>query len=147
MAAFTQAALLSEIQTDPQALGLNTPFVAKQYGVVAGLLNAVGAGAPYLVFRNDIQYQEVINAIADADFLALTQLQTSKLDLFKTTTIDATRAQVRSKFTSGGGIFTSASAGTLTALTNVAQRQGSRAEVLWGTGFAVTLQNVAEAHG
>jgi hypothetical protein len=147
MAAFSQAALLSEIQTDPQALGLNTPFVAKHYDVVAALLNAPGVGAPFVVFRNDIEYEEVINAIADADFIALTQLQTSKLGTFAGTTIDATKAQVRSKFTSGGGIFTAASAGTLTALTNVAQRQGSRAEVLWGTGFAVSLQQVAEAHG
>lgn len=139
------AALATELNTDPKALGFAALIAAKNDQGCADLLNrASGAGAQS-VFRNDIAPREIIQAIAAADFTAATQLQISKLSLMLASApIDATLANVRANLQ---GIFSGASAATTNALTAVASRTGSRAEVLLGVGTVVGWQDVAKALG
>jgi len=138
--AFTTAQLASEINSDPAALGYAAHVASGDDAGVAALLNAATTTK---VFRNDLATHEVLNAIVAADFAALTQLQVSKLALFfaGTTTVDATNANTRTIFL---GVFTGM-ANTVTALTALAQRNGSRAEVLWGVGTVITAANVSLA--
>jgi hypothetical protein len=137
---FTTAQLASEINSDPTGLGYAQHVASGDDAGIAAILNTVGTTK---VFRNDIAVHEVINAIVAADFAALTQVQLSKLTLFFTATnvIDATNANTRTIFLA---IFTGM-AGTITALTALAQRNGMRAEVLWGVGTVITAGNVSFA--
>lgn len=137
-------ALQTEITTDPAAIG----YAGKTDAQVAALLNTVRSGtAPdgksYTIFRNDIAPKEVVNCIEAADFTAATQLVISKLELlFVAAPIDATLANVRTNFSN---LFSGASATTRTALAAVAQRNGSRAEVLFGTGVSITEADIGIA--
>lgn len=113
---------------------------------VADLYNGVRSGnasdgLSYTIFRNDVQPREVVNAITNTDFAALTQIQLSKLQLiFAGEPIDVTLSGMRQNFQN---IFS----GTATLLSGflaaALQRQGSRAEVLFGPGVQVTNQEVA----
>lgn len=137
---FTTAQLQAELQADTAALGYASRVAAGNDAGVVALINTPGSTD---VFRNDIGVREVIDAIVPADFAALTALQIAKLQMMfiGTDHIDATSANTRTIFT---GIFGNAS-NTVTALTALAKRKGSRAEVLWGTGTAVTLADVSLA--
>jgi hypothetical protein len=137
---FTTAQLQSEINTDPSGQGYAPLVSAGNFAGVAAKLNTVGATN---IFRNDVGVREVINAIVAADFAALTALQVAKLQMMftGTVTLDATSANTRSIL---AGIF-SGMTNTVNALTALAQRPGSRAEVLWGAGTVVSWQDVAHA--
>lgn len=140
-------ALQSEITTDPAALG----YAGKTDDQIAVLLNTIGSGTAadgksYTIFRNDIAAKEVVQAIESADFISgtiLTQLLTSKLQiLLSAVPIDATLANVRANFM---GIFNGASVTTKNAMSALAQRNGSRAEVLFGTGVTLTATDIGIA--
>lgn len=137
---FSTNALKSELQSDPAGMGYAS-FVAKaQDQAVADLLNSLTSPGATAVWRNDVKVSEIINQIVAADFAGLTQLQVLQLILILTTGIlDATQTQLRTIFTN---IFTG-KATTLSNLNTVAQRTGSRAEALWGTGFVVTPDQIA----
>lgn len=138
MAAFTLASLASEITTDPQAIG----YAGKTDQAVADLLNRTSGTGTASVFRNDIKPAEIVAAIVAADFAALTAVQLAKLQLMLLPGIlDATVANTRTIFL---GIF-SGMTNTINALTSLASRTGSRAEVLWGTGIAITAQQVGQS--
>lgn len=135
--AFTETLLQSEITNDPAAIGYAgaTSDQAK-----ADLLNANIPSSN--VWRNDIKLAEVVNSIVAADFAAMTALQIQKLQLvLQQGVIDATVANTRTIFT---GIFTGMN-NTVTAITALAQRSGSRAEVLWGPGVKITATQVGIA--
>ncbi len=140
---FTIPQLLTELQTDPAALGYAAKVNVGADGDLAGLINAIGATAAFNKFRNDITIHDVNDSIVPADFAALTSLQIDKIRLVFTGTdrIDANSANTRAIFL---GIF-SAMPNTVTALTAMATRKGSRAEVLWGTGTVVTVSDISFA--
>ena len=135
MAAFSIAALHTELTTDPVSMGY-LPLVQKANDqAVADLINSLTSPGVASIFRNDVKPPEVLNAIVAADFAAMTQLAVSQLQLFLSQPfLDATLSNTRTIFLN---IFTGMSA-TRTALSAVFQRNGSRAEVLWGAGFVVT---------
>ena len=152
----SNAQIVNEVNNDPAALGYASSVTAKNAVAIADILNWIRngstpcpdnnvVGAAISVFRNDIAPKEIVNAIATTDFTAATQIQISKLEmLFVPEVIDATLANVRGNLQS---IFSGASAVTTNALSALAQRNGSRAEQLGGTGTTVTDTQVRLAMG
>src|SRR5437588_11027519 len=134
--------LANEINGDPLSLGYVTPKVNGNDQAVANLLNALTGPGAASIFRNDIQAKEIINAIVAADFAALTALQLQKLQVMTAQgVLDATVANIRTIFLA---IF-SGMTNTVNALTTLASRTGSRAEVLFGTGTVITPTDVSFA--
>lgn len=139
----TNAQLKTELTTDPSALGYAALITAGAISALAQAINLVRAGGAFSVFRNDIAPIEVINAIASADFAASTALQMAQLQFFFAGgRIDATSANVRANFLA---IFSAASTATKNALSALSQRQGSRAEVLWGTSTVIIEEQITNA--
>lgn len=142
--AITSTSLASEIQADPAALGYAALVAAGDDASIVAALNLRRAGASFQVFRNDISQADIVGCIASADFKAATALQIAKLQfLFPPgVLLDASSANTRQIILD---LFTGASAGTISALTAVASRQGSRAEVLFGVGAVVAISDVSFA--
>lgn len=145
MAVFSLAALTTEINTDPASLNLATLVAAGNDSGVAAALNAAGAGAAFSIFRKAIAVRDVVANIASADFASLTALQLAKLQLLfaGSATLDATDTNTRTIIV---GVF-SGMATTVSNLTALAKRQGSRAEVLWGDGTTISANQVSQALG
>lgn len=155
---FTLAALAAEIAANPMGLTLNAPGnpntgktltqlaspTINDDADAAALLNAVGVGASYLVYDNAVGFTGVIAAVAPADFAALTAIEIQQLSFLFAggNTLDCTQAGNQQIL---AGLFSGASSATQTAVAAAMTRQGSRAEVLWGTGFAVTSNEVGTA--
>lgn len=140
--------LRTELLTDPANLGYAPLISGGADQSLADTLNLRRSGTAvdgksYSIFRNDIQPKEIVNAIGSGDFAGATQIQITKLNLlFVATPIDATLANVRANFI---GIFAGATSGTISNLTNLASRNGSRAEVLFGTGTSVNSSDISLA--
>lgn len=137
-------ALLSEIQNDPQSIGYAAYVSAGNDVMVATLLNQIRAGGAYQIYRGVIDSYEVINNTAPSEWSALTAAEKQR---YQTITgaakVDTANINVRSNFVSmfsGGSL-------TRTSLSNMAQRQGSRAEILWGAGITVSSNDIARALG
>jgi hypothetical protein len=82
------------------------------------------------IWRSDIRGVEIVSAITMTEFAALTALkQTCLTFMMEPNVIDATSANVRSAFNTIFGAGAS-----LAALTAVAQRTGTRLEVLFSAG-------------
>jgi len=130
--------------TKPLYAALLAPLTNGDTDGMAMILNATSGAGAAPIYRNDVGSQEVINAIVAADFAALTQLQVSKLSVMLSTGIlDATRGNVRTIL---AGIF-SGMTNTINALNTLAQRLGSRVEVLFGIGTVVTSYEIGLAIG
>jgi hypothetical protein len=141
--AIDYAAMRSEIVTDPAGVGYAAPYAAGNDDGVAALLNAVGAGAAYSVYKKSVPVRDLVASIDPTNFAALTALQLAKLQLLFTgaATLDASDANTR---TIVQGVF-SGMAATLTNFAVLVKRQGSRAEVLWGDGARVSADDVSKA--
>ncbi len=138
----TPVEIAAELANDPQNLGYAALVAVADDQAVAALLNRVSGQGSGSVFRKDIAPYEIMRAIVAADAANLTALQCAKLQLMMLgNNLDATVTNTRTIFL---GIFTGM-AGTITALTTVVSRTGSRAEVLWGTGTVITPQQVSGA--
>ena len=147
---YTQlTALTAEIQSDPNAYGY-AAFVAEGNDQgIADLLNlrrdGVSApGAAITVYRNDVRKAEIIGAFVVTDYDALTAARRDLVGaILQLDVVDATDATLRSNL---AAVF---AAGTTTRanLVAMAQRAGSRAEALFGTGAFIAHQDVARALG
>jgi hypothetical protein len=136
------AALKTEIQTDPQALGFAAMLAAGSDQPIADALNLVRAGAAYQVNREAITSALFISQMDPTEFAALTQAQLLRLEVILTGgTVDINDTRTQSNLL---GIFPNPG----TTKTNVAallKRQGSRAEVVLGRGTVVTASDVGRA--
>lgn len=141
------AALKTEITvTDPAQgvpLGLLAPWGAGNFGAVLALLNAQTVTATKMD-RRGIPAQEIIQAIALSEYAALTAVQRDYLSLLLSSGEAVTIAgQVKANL---GAIFTVGAAPTTrAAILALIDRPSSRAEVLWGYGTVVTLEDLAAA--
>jgi len=138
--ALTNAALLSELQTDPTARGY-APFIASgNDGKLAELLNEVQAGIS--VFRGAVPTWELL---ASTDVAELNGLAAPAQRLYgfmvSAGVIDISDANIRTLLAS---MFAAGSV-TRTAFLARISRQGSRAEQLGGAGMGVTDTQVAKA--
>lgn len=136
------AAITTELQTDPARLGYAPAMAAGDHNTLFGLLNSQRAGGGFLVNRDPVVPEKLFAEIEPADFEAMTVTELTRLQVLMTLPrIDladvSTKAIVDGLFVNG-------------ALTrqNVAvlqKRAGSRAEVLFGEGTIVTLNQIAQA--
>lgn len=134
-------ALKSECINDPKGLGLNALYANGQDQDVADALNVIHAGGDYQINNEPVSKEQVVKAITGADFAAMNALDFTKLMvLFLMGEIDlsnaATQTLLASVFPPGGG--------TRTNLVQLAKRQGTRGEVLFGNGVRVSASEVAE---
>lgn len=94
----------------------------------AAYLNTVPA-VPVQLWRPDISPTEVAKTITMSAFVLLTAIKQNGLLLLTQGTVDATAANVRQGFSDIFG-----AGATLTALTALAQRPGTRFEVIFSSG-------------
>lgn len=132
--------LANEINADPVAMGYAAHVAAGAHESIAHLLNAPRPGVT--VWRGVIPAHEIISATVPAEWAALTADEKQR---YQTLTgagdVDTGAAHVRTAFAAMFGPTTQ----TRTNLTALAQRQGSRAEELWGAGVVVTHAHVTAA--
>jgi hypothetical protein len=156
----TPTELRAEIDADPKALGYAAPFADGDDAGLARLLNApAGAGAE-AINRAAVGRGELLEVLAGVGGLsgiysAAGSATDPRFDVAKAaslilenpdSTVDYTRAGTRALVAAlGPGGTAILDAGGLAALQSVCTRTGSRAEVLWGEGAAVTPDDVAAA--
>ena len=135
------ATLKTELTTDPHTLGY-APFVAQGATVsLAGILNLPRAGEA-TQFRNSVSASEVVACLVFSEYTALTAAAQNCFNVVVAgAPLDATNATLRTLM---AAIFASGTT-TRTNLINVASRQGSRAEALFGVNVSVTSDDVAAA--
>jgi cytochrome P450 len=142
MAVFTIAALRTELDTDPKGLGYAARRAQSNAPeALAARLNERGASAES-VTQTYLRVEDVVAALVRAEYDALSAAGKDYLGVVlsapQVKTGDATlRAQLGQLF--GAGTT------TRTNLLALATRSASRAEVLWGEGFAVTDAQAADA--
>lgn len=136
------AALNTEITIDPESLGYAFLITDGNDQGIADLLNAVSSSWP--IERDLIEAYEVIDATDAGDWTALTAAERVR---YQTITgagqINVKSTNVRAAF---GAMF---GAGTTTRANLLAlqSRNGSRAEILFGSGTRITHTDVAIALG
>ncbi len=148
--------LKTELQTDPSSLGYAAPLAAGTMAALAGLLNQPRASIR--IRRADIASSEVAIAIEVTDFTSLqanptaAQLSSERRYLAWLTAILAVPAvRLLNNDGSNTPVITNfqamfpAGSGTRTRLLALAERDGSRAEQLFGVGVVVSYQDVGLA--
>lgn len=134
------AALKTELQADPTGLGLAAMLTAGNHAGVAAALNLPRVGIT--IKRDIIPSHELFEAIVAADYTALSAAERTRLQIILsmgTVNVrgDNTRAQLAAMFGAGTA--------TRTAMLALIDRQGSRAEQLFGSGTSVSAADVAMA--
>ena len=137
----TLAELRTELVTDPTGLGYAAAWGGSDQGL-ADLLNLPRAAIT--VWRGLLPAYQVIDLVAWTEWTALSAANKQLLQtLTGTDTVNTESANTRAAFSQ---MFAAGTA-TRTALLAFAQRTGSRAEQLWGTGRIVTESEVSGARG
>lgn len=151
---FTLAQLKSELQTDPTALGYNS--AARNDTDMAAKINLPRVSIS--IRRTDVSPSEIWSAINTADMIAIpaaptaTQLSTERRQLtwlqgiaaiptLRLINDDGTDTVI---ITMAKSIFTAGSA-TLTRLNALSNRNGSRAEQLFGRDTIVAVSDISAA--
>lgn len=152
---FTKEALTAEITNDPAVLGYaQFKATGDRFGLM-GLINA--AVAANQVKRTDVMAVEVLQAIdiRDLAFPGTGQVAVANQPL-ATAWFNAAVSQPKIRFVNEDGTDTqelknfkllvvSPGNGSQARLVALSTRNGSRAEALWGAGFTVSEQMVADA--
>jgi len=142
---FSLAALKTEIQTDPASLGYGAVVHADDCARVATKINTIGAGGAFAVLLPSITALAFQTCLDATEFTSLTALNLSQLGMLLS---GGSGKLATGVVTIRRGIFTAGTfPNTRTNLGAIIQRQGSRAEVLWGTGTVVSATQVAQAMG
>lgn len=137
---FSIKALHDEIFTDPAHLGYDP--TAGDENALADALNLIRPGGGYQVPRDPVTVSDVFSLIAPDDFAALTTTKLAQLQaVFTLPTVDLAVPNVRDNL---AGIFGTNSP-TQHALLAYQYRQGSRAEVLWGKGTIISVNQIDQA--
>lgn len=138
--AINYAQLKTELQTDPSALGYSALLAAGNHVGVAAVLNLTRAGVT--IKRDIIPAHQLFEAITATDYAALTAAEKTRLQIILSmgqvnVRGDNTRAQLAAMFGAGTA--------TRTAVLALIDRQGSRAEQLFGSGVSISAADVALA--
>ena len=142
MAEFSLQALHDEIENDPESIGYKDGSVWKGDDVIADLINDPANGD--VVQRSLVEPQELIEQITLTDWETISAAQRLYIQLLPSLSVISTvqnGTEVRNNLLAIFG------AGTTTRdnLVAVVERQGSRAEVLWGEGVTISISQVAHA--
>jgi 2-keto-3-deoxy-6-phosphogluconate aldolase len=147
MAAFSIGALASEVQQDPAAIGYGSVVHADDCARVAAAINLTRAGGAFSVIAPSLAATAIQACLDPTEFATLSATQLSQLTvLLSGGVVNTSSPNVRAIAL---GIFSPSGSfpNTRAALTAVASRQGSRAEVLWGPGTVISAQQIAQAAG
>lgn len=140
MTIFSIAALHSELFTDPMQMGYDTD--SGDENALADALNVWREGGGYQVNRDPVTIPQIFSAITPDDFSGLTTTNLARLQtVFTLPTIDLAVSNVLENL---AGIFGTNSP-TQQAFLVLQKRQCSRAEVLWGKGTLVTINQIDQA--
>jgi hypothetical protein len=133
--------LKTELQNDPNAYGYAQYTTSGNDEALAALLNQVRGGISVFVSVSLTQIVSCITALAE--FNALTAIQLQRLQFIAVNGyIDTSSVAMR---TIVSDIFSTASQATKNNLAAASQRNGSRAEQLFGTGTTIAHTDVAKA--
>lgn len=143
---YSMAALQSELTNDPKAIGY-----AGQSGnatTIASLMNTspepIAAGSQEQIYRLRVASSDMMAGVVLSEFAALVQANRDYCAmLFSAQYVNTGDANIRTQLAAIFGGATTSRANMIAA----AQKNASRAEALWGDGFRVTPQQVAEALG
>jgi hypothetical protein len=147
----TDAALFTEVSTDPATLAYATaygqPVILGSKGndqALLDALNLVRQGAQFQIQRTLMPAYEIAALMNPAEFEALTDVKRQQLvSLFAPLQVDVSSQNMRDILFNGPtSIFPNPGA-TRTALINAVKRQGSRAEVVCGSNR--TLGQLSQA--
>lgn len=154
--AIDYVAFKTELQTDPQALGYAASRTAGDDVTLAGIVNLARAGIT--IRRSDIQPLELASAIDVVDYTSIgasptaAQLSTERrflawltavfaLPVLRLVNDDGSDTLIIKNFKA----MFAAGTPTLTRLSALSVRNGSRAEQLFGAGTVVSSADVAKA--
>ena len=143
MATMTKAALKTELQTDPQTLGYAALVAANNDVALAALLNdkTKGGSIPRtLGTASDLQ-----SCVDSAEYAALTGPKQGLWTAMLIAAIGNGVPLANAGFQAQAVYIWPAAGPTLTALTALLTRAGSRAEALWGDGTSVSFSQVSDA--
>lgn len=139
--------LKNEIVSDPQGIGYKNSATATDWKgdtVIADLINDPANGAT--ITRKLIKPEEIFSSIPYTEYAAYDQAKRDYLDTILelaggTGVIDATDTLTYNNLLE---IFPSGSDARTNIIAKI-QRQGSRAEILWGEGVTVSALDVGRA--
>lgn len=137
----TLTQLKTELTTDPLALGYAPLLAAGAAGQLAVILNATRAGAPYSIPLGRISAAAARCAFDASEYGALTASQRTMLDFYLRGEDVVPTPQLRAFLVSAAGTL----ATTIPRLQALTDRQGSRAEALFGEGVTVTADHISLA--
>lgn len=142
MAIFSLQALHDEIESDPTTIGYKEPDGTwKSDLIIAHQFHHLPYGD--IIQRSTLQPQEIIEQIEIVDFRALAapdRLYLQLLPSLNSVSAVQNTTQLRANLVD---IF--AGTPTLTNLIAIVQRQGSRAEVLWGENTLISPEQIEAA--
>jgi hypothetical protein len=138
---FSLAALTTEINTDPKALGYAA--LAGNADAIAVRMNTspepIATASQEQIYRRTTPSADLMAGIVLSEFAALVQANRDYCAmLFSAASVNTGDANVRTQVGSIFGAATTSRANLVAA----AQKNASRAEALWGDGFRVTAQQV-----
>lgn len=137
--AYSNAALKSELLTDPIGIGYATALANGDDNTLADMLNIKRDGGGFQVNRDPVTPGDVFAQITPTDYAALTSTNLQRLaTAFTVPELDLAVSNVVEMLT---GVFENGST-TNQAIILLSKRQGSRAEVLWGPGIVITANMV-----
>ena len=142
MAEFTLEALKDEIVNDPESLGYKTaPLDWKSDQEIADLINDPANGA--IVRRQSVRVSDIKAVILEAHFNGLSPGESDYLMFV----LDAESIDPRPNPIHDGilGVWSGGASVTKNAIQALMEKQGSRAEVLWGEGRTISLRDVGGA--
>lgn len=142
--AFTQAALVAELENDPKSLGLEADVNnvgGPQIAVIRDKLNLKSGAGSEPVPALPIQPNEFKSLINAAEFDGLTGLQLQQVEVQLTGMVEIGAENIQDWI----AICFANCPNTLAALQAAGTQTGSRAEVLFGTGFSVNDDQVLTA--
>jgi len=134
-----RTALATEINTDPKALGYSPG--TKTNAQITTIINTAGASSE-TIDSGVVQGHQIVGAIVQADYALLSAAQVSQLTIWLSPPfVDTSSANVRAVFAALFGAGTQ----TRTNLQALTQRAASRAEILFGRGTVVLVEDVSAA--
>lgn len=135
-------ALKTELTTDPTALGYAPLLTSGDQSGIATLMNTIKPGGAFQVNNEPVSPSQVALEITPADFQAMTSTQQSQLALlFVIPSLDLSDANI---FANLSACFPNAGE-TITNLSVLKKRQGTRGEVLFGNGERITANDISTA--
>jgi hypothetical protein len=148
------SALKTELNTDPTTLGYATDLAAGSTQALANMLNLVrdgtNGGPEIIVRRNDLTPNEVLEAIDSRDFELTPNAahvawleSVTQLARLRLVNEDGTNTRVLGNLKRI--LLVADTQGSRARLDAIANRQGSRAEQLFGVGTIVTSNDVTAA--